>query len=121
MNTDALLRWSIAAVFLWFGIAQLSDPSTFLSYAPAWIGLEPSTLVLLNGALDTSLGTLLLIGVYPSLVGGVAVVHMLGIVVSLGYNQVTVRDAGLMLATVVITLNGADEYCVTEAVPWSTS
>ena len=43
-----VLRWVLAAAFLFAGIAHLRSPATFLAITPAWVPV-PATVILLTG------------------------------------------------------------------------
>ena len=110
-----VLRCALAFVFLWFGANQVFDAPSFVGYVPQWAyGLPVSvpTIVLLNGIFELGVGLLLLAGIFTRLCALVLGLHLLGIAVSLGYNEIMVRDVGLGLATLSVALGGADEWCV---------
>jgi uncharacterized membrane protein YphA (DoxX/SURF4 family) len=111
-----VLRVSLAIVFLYFGIAQLRNPESFIGWLPGEIEflyayITPRTFVVLNGGFETLCGTLLLIGLFTRisalLLGG----HLLGITITIGLTEIGIRDFGLALATFVIVMIGAG--------PWS--
>ncbi len=109
----ALVRFGISFVFLWFGINQFIDPGYFMGYLPAFIPDTYSTsFVLFNGVFEIIFGLLLLVGYYVRPVSFLLGVHLLGIIFSLGYNDIAIRDVGLMLVTFAITLGGADPWCL---------
>jgi uncharacterized membrane protein YphA (DoxX/SURF4 family) len=122
------VRMGVAIVFLWFGINQLINPESFLGYVPQWfyqhsaeivhnhpfqllhnLPLGPHLLVMGNGVFETLFGSLLLLGVFTRLTSFLLSMHLLFIVIGLGYNDVAVRDFGLMLATFSVFLNGPDK------------
>jgi uncharacterized membrane protein YphA (DoxX/SURF4 family) len=104
------VRMGVAIVFLWFGINQIINPELFFSYVPQiFYQFGPSTLVLTNGVFETLFGSLLLLGVFTRLTSFLLSMHLLFIVIGLGYNDVAVRDFGLMLATFSVFLNGPDK------------
>lgn len=105
-----LLRLSLAALFLWFGINQLLDPESFVSYVPGWAPLDVFMVVMLNGIFETVFGTLLALGIFTRAVALVLGVHIFGIGASLGYNDLAWRDIALSLATFSIMLHGADRW-----------
>ncbi len=119
--SPAVLRIGLSLVMLWFGFSQLTNNQSWVSYVPSgmqdmhnrmmWFP-EPRTLVLFNGALEVVLGLLLIIGVGVRPVAGILAFHMLGIVFSLGYNEIAVRDFGLMVGFIAILLHGNDELCL---------
>lgn len=106
------VRIGLAAVFLWFGISQYSNPQQFFGYIPAFATAVASvqTIVLFNATLDTLLGAAFLLGVKIRWFAAIAVVHILSIAYSLGYNPVMVRDIGLAAAALAVFLNGEDAW-----------
>ena len=104
-----VLRIGISLVFLWFGINQLINPDYFISYIPDWAA-EFTYLIVLNGIFEIVFGLLLLIGLFTKFSSAILTIHLMTITMSLGYNDVAVRDFGLMIATMVIFMNGADEW-----------
>jgi uncharacterized membrane protein len=46
-----ILRWMLAAAFLFAGIAHLRSPATFLAITPAWVPL-PATVIMLTGVAE---------------------------------------------------------------------
>ncbi|RME78640.1 DoxX family protein [Candidatus Woesearchaeota archaeon] len=97
-----VLRIGLCAVFLWFGFSQLFTPQLFYGYLPQWVYntlITPQTLIFVNGIFEIIAATLLLFGVLPRLMAGLLALHLIGIIISLGYNDVAVRDVGLMIAT----------------------
>lgn len=110
-----IARVGLALVFLYFGLSQLRDPSSFVGWLPPEVGAIPLpsvTIILLNGALEVFFGTLLLLGIYTRLSAAILGVHLLGIAVSMGFTQTSVRDFGLSIATIAIAFYGPDTYSV---------
>lgn len=109
-----ILRIGISLVFLWFGINQVLDPSYFTNYLPDFIlnFSNPVNFVIFNGIFEVIFGILLLLGLFTRLVSIILTLHLLGIIFSLGYNEISVRDFGLMISSFVIFLNGKDSWCL---------
>ena len=109
-----LLRLSISLVFLWFGITQLTSPTYLISYLPNFIlnSNYSSLFILLNGIFETLLGLFLLLGLFTRIVSLILTLHLLVITLSLGYNDIAIRDFGLTLATLAIFLHGKDNLCL---------
>jgi len=119
-------------VFLWFGISQLVNPESFMGYMPQWIfPHEPAMqhshsmqfmhniphpgahfTIMANGVFETLFGLLLLLGLFTRLSALLLSLHLFGIMLSLGYNDIAVRDFGLALAALSVALNGKDKYCM---------
>lgn len=108
------VRIGISLVFLWFGISQLIDNSAFTGWVPSFISniISASRVVLFNGIFETIFGLLLLLGLFTRLSSLLLALHLIGIVFSVGYNEIGVRDFGLFMAALAIFLNGKDDWCL---------
>ncbi len=124
------LRIGLALVFLWFGISQLVNPVSFMGYVPQFLyphqaGMmhehplqmmhdipHPTlhALIMGNGLLETVLGLLLLTGLFTRVSALILSLHLFGIMLGLGYNDLAVRDFGLALATLSVFLHGPDAW-----------
>jgi len=108
-----IMRISIALVFLWFGFNQIFLPEDFLGYLPDFTSsFNPSLLILLNGCLEVILGIFLILGLFTRLASFILAIHLLGIMFSLGYNEIEVRDFGLIMAAFAIFFHGEDDWCL---------
>ena len=126
-----VLRIGLSLVFLWFGISQLVNPESFLGYVPSWmyphdgtmmhehpfqmlhsLPLTPHIIIMGNGVFETIFGVLLLLGLFTRIAALLLALHLLGIMAGLGYNDIAVRDFGLIMATVAVFLHGDDEWCL---------
>ena len=108
-----VLRIGISLVFLWFGINQVLFSKDWVGWLPSFalnMGIKDVTLILINGVFEIIFGLLLLIGLFTRFSSLILVIHLLGIIFSLGYNDVAVRDFGLMIATLSIFFNGGDRF-----------
>jgi len=113
-SAPAILRLSVSFIFLWFGVNQLANPQWFIGYLPLWSLkiVSASTLLVINGLVEIVLGLLLLLGIAVRLSALLLSLHLLSITLSLGYNDVAVRDLGLTLATFSVFLAGDDRWCL---------
>ena len=110
-----ILRIGLALVFLWFGISQLINPESFLGYIPQWLYIQnfsAHTIIISNGIFETVFGFLLLIGLFTRISAFLLALHLLGIMFSLGYNDIAVRDFGLVMATVSLIFFGSGIFSV---------
>ncbi len=108
-----ILRLSLAFVFLWFGFSQWSDAALWVSFVPAWMTnfINAGTLVYLNGTFEIIAGIMLALGILPRLVATLLGLHLLLISLSIGLTSATgVRDIGLALATISLSLIGTDPF-----------
>ena len=99
-----LLRTGLAAVFLWFGIDKMVHPSYWLNaWVPQWFlevlakfGTDGIQFVYVNGVFEILIGVSLLSGVLIKFFSFLAVIFLLSVIVSVGLNEVVVRDIGLL-------------------------
>ncbi|MAF35361.1 hypothetical protein CMO91_05975 [Candidatus Woesearchaeota archaeon] len=105
-----VVRVGVSLVFIWFGINQLLSPETFLGYVPVMLDAYAETLLLVNGIAELVLGIILLSGFLTRPAALLLALHLAGITVSLGYNEIAVRDFGLVLATLSVFLHGKDNW-----------
>ncbi len=120
MNTSleklapVVLRFGLAALFLWFGFFQVTAPDQWLSWVPGWVPsflrLEAATIVLLNGGFEVVGGILLLLGIAVRWVSLLLALHLLVIAYEIGYNDIGVRDFALAISCFAMSLFGSDAW-----------
>lgn len=111
----AIARYGVGIVFFIFGISQIINPENWVAWLPSFsfnLGITGESLIYINGAFDFIVGALLLIGIWIRPVALVGAVHIAGIIVSLGYNDIAIRDFGLLLVLISVFLNGSDKLCI---------
>ena len=80
-------------------------PGWFSSFLP----VELFTFIYLLGVFEIIVGGLVLIGLYTKISAIICAVFLLGIIASLGFNDVMIRDAGLLFLALGIAALGAGE------------
>jgi len=113
--SPVVLRISISLVILWFGFTNIFNPQSLIGYLPKFaqsLPIEPLSLLLITGIFEVIFGLLLLIGLFTRLSSFLLFLHLLIIIIGLGYNDIAVRDFGLALATLAIFLHGPDKWCL---------
>ena len=107
-----VLRAALVVLFLWFGLSQLTNPSGWVSWIPAWaltLGIPDTTIVLLNGAFETILGAALLAGYFTRIAALLLSLHLFFIAYEIGYNDIGVRDFALALSTLALAMMEPDQ------------
>jgi len=102
----------MAGVFLWFGLMQLTDASTWIGFLPEWLGYIPvssEVIVQVNGWLEIVLAIAMLSGVWTRVAATILGTHLMGIAIMVG-GATGVRDAGLALATLSLVLANVDSW-----------
>ena len=105
----------MALVFLYFGTQQLLNPRNWIGFLPDFtsaLPIEPNTLIIINGISEIILGILLIAGLFTRIVSFLLFIHMISISISIGFTATGVRDFGLAIATLIVFLNGKDQYCL---------
>jgi uncharacterized membrane protein YphA (DoxX/SURF4 family) len=112
----AVLRYGMAAVILWFGLSQLFNASQWIAYIPDSItsltGLSATTLVYFNATFELIFGLLLVFGWQTRIVALLLALHLFDIMYTVGYGEIGVRDFGLAIATLVVSMNGKDALSI---------
>lgn len=101
-----LLRVGLAFVFIFAGVAALSNPSNWIGYIPAWVSNTlpfPAEIFLkIHASADILIGVLLLLGLWIRWVALAGALFLLSIVIFYGVDEVTFRDIGLIGALLSI-------------------
>lgn len=133
-----VLRIGISLVFLWFGLTQLINPESFFGYIPDWVTphdtmmihehpfqsahnlpLTPHIIIMGNGILETIFSLLLILGLLTRIASLILAIHLFTIMLGLGYNDIAVRDFGLIIAAIVVFLNGPDKLSLDTKLKYS--
>ncbi len=94
-----ILRIGLAAVILWFGVNQLLNPQQWVGFVPAWLSnVAPLMIfVYINAIFEVGLSLLLLSNNFVKLSSILLSIHLVLIILELGYNGVAVRDVGILV------------------------
>ncbi|MEN9614362.1 MAG: hypothetical protein RLZZ347_669 [Candidatus Parcubacteria bacterium] len=115
-HSNVVLRLGMAIVILWFGIQQVLYVGLWTAYIPDSVvtmtHLSAVTLVYLNALFELLFGTLMLFGWQTRLSALLLSLHLFDIMWVVGYGEIGVRDFGLAVAILVVSLNGPDLLCV---------
>ena len=116
----ALLRLGVGVVFLWFGVAQLRDPDFGAAYLPQIVYTVGDSIgvvdfdrlfTVIHGAIEVALASALIVGLFTRAVALLLAAQLAVIVVTvytLAGPAIAVRDFGVLIATLVVAVNGPD-------------
>lgn len=113
MRASLIIRYTIALLFLWFGVQQMMSPESWVGFLPEWIGYIPipaEMLVKWNGWFEIICAMCLAAGFFTRFVSFILGIHLLGIAVSIG-GATGIRDAALAAITLALSVTPADQYC----------
>ena len=103
-----ILRIGLGIMFLWIGILIYRAPDAWANFIQPWavnlLPESPHNIMVQTAFLDMAIGFFLLIGVYTWLIALVATFHLITILIASGIDDVTVRDIGLVVATLTLFL-----------------
>ncbi|MBI4135662.1 hypothetical protein HY477_02925 [Candidatus Uhrbacteria bacterium] len=103
-----VLRLSLAVTFVWIGFFIAQDPESWgTGFIKPWAQeLLPVPLLEIMKAtavLDIVVGLVLLSRKYGWIAGAVGSLHLLGVLIVAGVDAITIRDVGLLGATLAFT------------------
>lgn len=104
------LRVGIAITFLWIGLLILKDPLGWSGYiSNQWVlkalPKDLSTVMIVTGAFDITVGFWLLLDIHSWIPAGLATVHLVTVLLASGITTITIRDIGLLTATLAIAMD----------------
>ncbi|MDO8622535.1 MAG: DoxX family membrane protein [bacterium] len=109
-TTSLLLRLGLGIEFVAFGYGKLIDLPSWIGYIPPWMSplLPMSTSAFLQavGVVELVLGVLLIVGLWTRVIAALAALHLLGVLVALGYNDLAVRDFVAFMSALALTALG---------------
>lgn len=108
-----ILRVGTGLTILWFGASQLYSPGDWVGYLPEWAFsltfISTTALVYLNGIFETVTGLFLMFNQFTRTSALLIALHLVLIIYHLGYNEVAVRDFGILVALVALVFMSTDK------------
>lgn len=112
------VRLGVGFVFLLLGIQQFLFTEQWTTWLPHWLtqalpdAAPAMHVILVNASIDVLLGLALLLGIFTRIVAILMVIHLVGVLLTLGYNDIAIRDLGILLAAIAVAIHGADRWCL---------
>lgn len=107
-GSSAILRVGVGIAFLWIGILIYREPEGWGTFIRSWaVYLLPGSIhavMLQTATLDVLIGLLLVIGVCTWIGALLAAIHLILVLAAAGINDITVRDIGLLAASIALVL-----------------
>ncbi len=101
-----ILRIGMAITFLWIGVLIFKEPESWGGFVQPWVvKLLPVPLreaMIGTAVLDFILGLLMLLDVWVWLAAAIASAHLIMVLTVSGIDSITVRDIGLLAATLAL-------------------
>ncbi len=112
-----ILRVGLAVTFLWIGILIFKQPEAWGGYLAPWaFNLLPVSLpqaMMGTAILDIAIGVLLLFDSLVWLAALIGTIHLIIVLTVSGITDITVRDIGILAATVALMVDSLPEKFIT--------
>ena len=116
----AVLRLGLGAVFLAFGVWKSASPVQWVIFLPNWVSgavadlsaLDALGVLRMMGFVEAVLGIQLLAGLFTKATATLCTALLAGIVFHVGFDQVGIRDAGLLFAAMALMISGGGRWSV---------
>lgn len=109
-TTSLLLRLGLGIEFIIFGYGKLTDFVSWMGFVPPWMSpllpMSVSMFLQTVGVVEVVLGMLLIFGLWVRVVAALSALHLLGVLMVLGYNDLAVRDFVSFMAALALTALG---------------
>ena len=107
-----VLRATLGAVFLLFGIDKFRHPDRWVYWVPQWVGdyIDPSTFIFLGGIFETLIAVLLISGLFTRLAALASALFFISVLVFIGADDTTTRDIGLLGEALALILSGGGKW-----------
>ena len=103
-----IVRVGLAITFLWVGVLIFQDPvgwgSFIMPWAQKFLIASPAQTMIITAIFDIVVGGLLLVGVWVWAASVLAAVHLAIVLAVAGIDPITVRDIGLLAASVTLAV-----------------
>lgn len=105
-----ILRIGLALTIFWFGVSQLISPNNWIGYVPIYMDsifpfFSLKTIVILNGIFETITALLLIFNKFTKIVSLLLAIHLIIIIIDLGFTEIGIRDFGILVGLVSLYLN----------------
>ena len=112
------VRLGVGFVFFLLRIQQLLHAALWATWLPEWFtNYFPDAesivhFMFVNGLIDVVLGAVLLLGFYTRIAASLMVLHLMGVLLTLGYTEIAIRDLSILLSALAVALAGPDHWCL---------
>ena len=104
-----ILRVGMAITFIWIGILIIKSPESWGGYVQPWVTnflpIPLEQIMIGTAIFDIVIGILFLVDWQVWVAGLLAALHLLTVLIVSGITDITVRDIGLLAATLVLMLD----------------
>ena len=113
-----LLRIGLGIIFFWFGITKFTNVQDWLRYIPPWlqslIPISMNLFLYIQGAIETLIGLFLILGIFVKKSAFLAALILIVIIITVGFNDVSLRDFGLLMIAISLMILGKGKYSISK-------
>lgn len=111
-----LLRIGLGVIFSWFGFTKFTDQQSWLSFIPPWLQsilpISVNNFLYIQGFIEALIGVLLILGILVRISAFIAALILLVIIFTLGFNDLALRDFGLLTIAISLIILGNDDFTI---------
>ena len=102
-----ILRLGLGTTLLWFGITSILEPNVWSSLVPSFSPIQPTNVVIMMAIFQMIIAIFIIIGSFTRLAALLMALSLIPIIISLGYNDVAVRDFAILMAAISLAMSGS--------------
>ncbi|MBS3143557.1 DoxX family membrane protein [Candidatus Woesearchaeota archaeon] len=107
-----ILRVALGFIFFWFGMDKIINPIDWKGFiTPALsklIFVDLGIFILLLGIIEIILGIMLILGLFTRTASVIVLIHLIMVVMTQGFNQISIRDFGLIAIALYLIMIKSD-------------
>lgn len=105
--SSLILRLGLGITLFWFGITSILEPDVWSSLVPVFIPIQPTIVVMAMAIFQMVVAVFIILGAFTRLAAFLMALSLIPIIISLGYNDVAVRDFAIFLAALSLAISGS--------------
>lgn len=118
-----ILRVGLAITFLWIGVLILKQPEAWGGYLSPWaarlLPIPIEQAMMGTAVFDIVVGIFLLIDSFVWLAALMGAIHLIIVLAVSGITDITVRDIGILAATLALMADSLPKNFIDKIRPWS--
>ncbi|MEK6953113.1 MAG: DoxX family membrane protein [Nanoarchaeota archaeon] len=110
--SSLILRFGLGLTLFWFGITSILEPEVWSSLVPSFIPIQPTTTIFLLAIFQVIISIFIIIGLFTRIAALLMALSLIPIILSLGYNDVAVRDFAIFMAAISLAMSGSKKLSI---------
>jgi len=105
--SSLILRFGLGLTLFWFGITSILEPDMWSSLVPSFIPIQPTIVVVAMAIFQVLVAVFIILGAFTRLAALLMAISLIPIIISLGYNDIAVRDFAIFMAALSLAMSGS--------------